>query len=209
MAFEYVPLIEKYGYLATFVGTVIEGESLLILSGLAANRGHLSLPLVVLVGAFGGTLGDTAFFLLGRHYGQDLLTRFPRFAPAAGRIHRMIERHSAVTTLGMRFMYGLRTTGAAIIGTTQVPFAEFALLNALGATIWSACWAGVGYVLGKAAEHLLGDLARIERDLFTAVIALVVLGLVAYRVWRARGSQGRARTSGRPPLHPDLPGSRQ
>jgi len=54
MAFEYVPLIEKYGYLATFVGAVIEGESLLVLSGLAANRGHLSLPLVVLVGAVGG-----------------------------------------------------------------------------------------------------------------------------------------------------------
>ena len=35
MALEYVPLIEKYGYLATFAGTLVEGESLLILSGLA------------------------------------------------------------------------------------------------------------------------------------------------------------------------------
>lgn len=190
MTLEYAPLIEKYGYLATFLGTVLEGESLLILSGLAAHRGYLSFLLVVLVGALGGMLGDMAFFLLGRHYGNDLLARFPRFAPAAGRVHRMIERHSAATILGVRFMYGLRTAGPAIIGTTRVPFVEFALLNSLGAALWSACWAGAGYVLGKAAEQLLGDLARVERELFGVVIVAIVFAVVAYYVWRARERRG-------------------
>src|SRR5215203_5002016 len=90
---EYGALIERYGYLATLAGTLVEGESLLILSGLAAHRGYLSLPLVVVVGAVGGAIGDIVFFLLGRHYGNDLLRRFPRFAPAADRVHGMIERH--------------------------------------------------------------------------------------------------------------------
>ena len=40
MHFDFIPLIEKYGYLATFVGTLAEGESLLILCGLAAHRGE-------------------------------------------------------------------------------------------------------------------------------------------------------------------------
>ncbi|HTP99005.1 MAG TPA: DedA family protein [Casimicrobiaceae bacterium] len=188
MAFEYGPLIERYGYLATFAGTLIEGESLLILSGLAAHRGYLSLPLVVAVGAVGGALGDMAFFLIGRHYGARLLARFPRYAPAAGRVHAMIERHSAATILVVRFLYGLRTAGPAIIGSTRMPFLEFALLNAVGAVGWSACWAGAGYALGKAAERMFGDLARIERELFGAVIVIVVLGVVAYHVVR------RART---------------
>ena len=52
--------------------------------------------------------------------------------------------------------------------------------------LWSACWAGAGYVLGKAAEHLLGDLAKVERELFGAAIVAIVLGLVAYQVWRTR-----------------------
>jgi membrane protein DedA with SNARE-associated domain len=185
MALEYGPLIERYGYVATFIGTLVEGETLLILSGLAAHR-YLSFPLVVLVGALGGALGDMGFFLLGRHFGADLLARFPRFAPAAGRVHAMIERHPAVTILAVRFMYGLRTAGPAIIGTTSVPFARFALLNVLGAIGWSACWAGAGYVLGKAAEHLLGDLARIEREVFGVAIVAIVIGIVAYHVWRAR-----------------------
>lgn len=190
MAFDYAPLIEKYGYLATFAGTLIEGESLLILSGLAAHRGYLSFPLVVLVAAVGGSLGDMGFFLVGRHYGAKLLARFPRFAPAAARVHAMIERHPNVTILAVRFMYGLRTAGPAIIGTTRIPLAQFALLNAIGALLWSACWAGAGYLLGRAAEHILGDLAHIERELFGAAIVLVVLAVVAYCVWRARERHG-------------------
>jgi len=186
LAFEYGPLIERYGYLATLAGTLVEGESLLILSGLAAHRGYLSLPLVVLVGALGGAIGDVLFFLVGRHYGKDLLARFPRFAPAAGRVHAMIERHPASTILAVRFMYGLRTAGPAIIGSTRVPFAKFAAINAIGAALWSACWAGAGYVLGKAAERVLGDLAKVERELFGAAIVAIVLGIVAYHVWRAR-----------------------
>jgi len=187
MAFEYAPLIERYGYLATFAGTLAEGETLLILSGLAAHRGYLSLPLVVLVGAVGGALGDMAFFLVGRHYGATLLARFPRFAPAAEKVRGMIERYPSATILVVRFMYGLRTAGPAIIGTTRISFAHFALLNAVGAIGWSACWVGAGYLLGQAAERLLGDLARIERELFGAVILVTLVGALAHWIWRRRG----------------------
>ena len=193
MAFAYGPLIEHYGYAATFVGTVIEGETLLILSGLAAHRGYLSLPIVILVGAIGGAVGDMAFFLLGRHYGADILNRFPRFAPAATRVHAMIERHSALTILVVRFMYGLRTAGPAIIGSTRIRLVEFAFFNAIGAALWSACWAGAGYILGKAAEQILGDLARVERELFGVAIVVVVLGAVAYNVWVRRTARPQAK----------------
>ena len=58
--------------------------------------------------------------------------------------------------------------------------------------LWSACWAGAGYVLGKAAEHMLGDLAKVERELFGAVIVAIVLGLVAWHVWLARARRAKA-----------------
>lgn len=186
MAFDYATLIEKFGYLATFAGSLIEGETLLILSGLCAHRGYLSLPVVIVVGAVGGALGDLGFFLLGRHYGRQLLARFPRFAGAVERVRGMIERHPSATILGVRFMYGLRTAGPAIIGTTRVSLVRFALLNALGALLWGACWAGAGYLLGRAAEHLLGDLAHIERELLGGALVLALVAAIALRVWRER-----------------------
>jgi membrane protein DedA with SNARE-associated domain len=55
-----------------------------------------------------------------------------------------------------------------------------------GGSLWSACWAGAGYLLGRAAEHVLGDLARIERELFGGVLLLVAIGVVAASVRRVR-----------------------
>jgi len=128
---------------------------------------------------------------LGRHYRRSLLARFPRFVPAADRVRIMIERHPAATILGVRFMYGLRTAGPASIGTTRLTLLEFIPLNAVGAMLWSACWVGAGDLLGRAAEHLLGDLARIERELFGGARVVVVVGVVALKVWRGRGRGSR------------------
>ena len=186
MALEYIPLIQKYGYLATFVGTLFEGESLLILSGLCVHRGWLELPVVVAVGAAGGALGDLCFFLLGRYYGAKLLARYPQYTAVADRVRGMIERHPAATILGVRFMYGLRTAGPAVIGTTRVSLPLFVALNAVGALLWSGCWVAAGYFVGKAAEHLLGDLARIERELFGGAIVVIVIAIVSLRIWRTR-----------------------
>jgi len=186
MAIEFILLIQKYGYLATFAGSLVEGESLLILSGLAAHRGYLSLPVVIVVGALGGALGDLGFFMLGRRYGGDLLSRFPRYGGTAGRVRAMIEPHPNATILGVRFMYGLRTAGPAVIGASRIPLPRFIVLNAIGALLWSGCWAGAGYLLGHAAERLLGDLAHVEGELFGGVLLVIVLGTVTLRIWNAR-----------------------
>jgi membrane protein DedA with SNARE-associated domain len=183
----FVSLIEHYGYLATFVGTLAEGESLLILSGLCAHRGYMSLPIVIAVGAVGGALGDLGFFLLGRYYGVKLLARYPRHAPAADRVRNMIERFPVATILGVRFMYGLRTVGPVVIGTTRVSLPFFIALNTMGAIVWSACWAGAGYLVGKAAEQLVGDLARVERELFGGALIVIVIAVVSLHLWQARG----------------------
>jgi membrane protein DedA with SNARE-associated domain len=186
MAIEYIPLIQKYGYLATFAGSLVEGESVLILSGLAAHQGYLSLSMVIAVGALGGALGDLVFFMLGRRYGGKLLSRFPRYEGTANRVRAMIEAHPNATILGVRFMYGLRIAGPAVIGASRVPLPRFIALNAIGALLWSGCWSGAGYLLGRAAERLLGNLARFEGELFGAVLLIVVLGAVTLRIWEAR-----------------------
>ncbi len=186
MTFEYAPLIAKYGYVATFIGTLLEGETLLILSGLAAHRGYLELPLVIAVGAVGGALGDLVYFIVGRRYGDALLARFPKFGPAATRVRAMIERHPNFTIVAVRFLYGVRSVGPAAIGTTRISTLHFVILNAVGAIVWSACWVGAGFLLGSAAERWLGKLARIEGELFVAAILLATVVTVVLRRWRRR-----------------------
>ena len=191
MAIDFAPLVAEYGYPAAFVGAVFEGETVLVLAGLFAHRGVLHLPLLIALGALGGAVGDIAYFTIGRRYGPTLLERFPKFAPAAERVHALIERFPELAIFGIRFLYGLRTVGPAVIGASAVSWPRFLLLNALGALVWSACWIGAGYVLGEAAHRLLGHVMHIGREFFiaSAVVALVVTIVLRLRRRRIRSTR--------------------
>ena len=54
--------IEHYGYLAILVGTFLEGETILILGGVAAQRGYLDLHWVILAAFCVGLLGMYCFW---------------------------------------------------------------------------------------------------------------------------------------------------
>ena len=70
-------LIQAYGYPLTFIGALFEGETIVTLAGLAARRGHLYLPILFVLAAAGGSVGDAIYFALGRRYGSELLARWP------------------------------------------------------------------------------------------------------------------------------------
>ena len=59
-------LIEDYGYLALLIGTFLEGETILVLAGFAAQRGHLEIEWVIVVAFIGSFSGDQLFFYIGR-----------------------------------------------------------------------------------------------------------------------------------------------
>lgn len=51
-------LIAAHGYWALALGAFLEGETILVLAGVAAHRGYLDLRLVILVAFAGSLLGD-------------------------------------------------------------------------------------------------------------------------------------------------------
>ena len=88
-------LFATYGYYAVFLGTFIEGETVLLLGGIAAHRGYLDLPTVIAVAFAGGWLGDQFYFFLGRRYGQAILMRFPALQIQAQKAQRLTQRYHA------------------------------------------------------------------------------------------------------------------
>ncbi len=183
-------LISEHGYWVTFVGALLEGETMLVLAGLAAQRGYLHVTVLVAIGAVGGLVGDQIYFAIGRRNGARLLGRFPRFKPRAARVTAMIERHPELTVVGVRFLYGLRSIGPVAIGMSGIAWWHFALLNAVGAAIWSACWVGAGYLAGETVEMFLGDLRHVERILFGAAAAVALVATIVLH-WRRRRDASR------------------
>jgi len=176
-------LVQSYGYPLLFLGTVLEGETILALAGLAAHRGYLALPWVIAVAAAGGFLGDQVYFLVGRRYGPRVLTRFPKLAPGVARVSRVLDRYGAPIVVLVRFMYGLRLVGPIAIGMTGMHWPRFALLDAVGAAVWAVLFASLGYAVGDALTLVLGDLKHIEEWVFAV---LAVSGIVTALIVRAR-----------------------
>ncbi len=162
--------VATYGYLAVFVGTLFEGETILLAAGYAAQRGLLDWPIVFAVGVLGGTLGDQIAFLLGRWKGAYMISHFPALVQRAPRVHRLLERHHVALILVIRFLYGLRIVGPVIMGTSRVPFVRFALLNIVGAILWALVVSGAGYYFGMALEALITDINHFELLILAGIL---------------------------------------
>ena len=173
-------LIADYGYVALFAGTLLEGETLLILAGFAAHQGYLQLHWVMVVALIGGFLGDQFYFWLGRWRGAWVLSHFPRIVPVYERTNELIERYHEVLIVSIRFFYGLRTVGPLAFGMSAVQARRFALFNALGATIWAVGIGGAGYLFGQAMALWLHDLKRVEEVLLFAIL----FGGLVFWSWR-------------------------
>ncbi|KAA8938841.1 DedA family protein, partial [Mycobacterium sp.] len=59
-----LPLLEA----SAFVGIVFPGETAVLLAGVAAGQGALSLWLVILVASAGAIIGDSVGYQVGKHY---------------------------------------------------------------------------------------------------------------------------------------------
>jgi membrane protein DedA with SNARE-associated domain len=181
-------LIQNYGLVAIVAGAFLEGETIVLLAGAAAQLGLLDLRAVIGAAALGAFAGDNFFFFLGRRYGSDVTKRYAWMAVAVPRIDRMLSRWRWGAVVALRFMYGLRTAGPMLIGAGSMPALEFIAANALGALLWAMLIGGIGFVGGRTIEALLGDIAHAEKIVLGVAVAIGMLAIVIRSLLRRRHS---------------------
>lgn len=173
-------LIERYGLIAVFLGSLAEGESAAILGGFFAHQHVFTLwqaGLAAFLGAFGG---DTVFFLAGRRFADSPLVLRWRSQPGFSHAYEMLRKHPVIYVLGNRYVYGFRLVGGVAAGLSGMPAWQFVILNALSALVWAILFTGIGFVFGLGAEQIIGStLARHERLLIGLGIG-VGTGLAAW-----------------------------
>lgn len=163
-------LIDSYGYIVILLGTFLEGETILVLGGIAAKLGYLELPWVIACAFAGTLLGDQFFFFMGRYKGNTFLEKRPTWKGRADKIHQILERFRLPIILGFRFLYGLRTVTPFVLGMSRVPVAEFFILNVIGAALWASVIGILGYALGNGLELILGDIRRYELEIVGGIM---------------------------------------
>ncbi len=177
--------LATYGYPAIWIGTFLEGETILVLGGLAAHQGYLRLSMVILSAFAGSLMGDQLFFFLGRRHSEYVLKKLPGWRSRIARAHQLVGRHERTTIVLFRFFYGLRTITPFVMGMSSVRVGRFVVFNALGALLWAAVLGTAGYLFGQAAQAFLGEIKRFEKWLLAGVLGVGVL-IWLVRQWRRR-----------------------
>jgi len=174
--------VREWGYVAVFLGSLIEGESVIFIAGFFAHEGYLSLPKIILVSFVGTLLADQILYFVGRHYGNPFIERFPSMRPRSERAFQLLRRYDNIFILSFRFIYGIRIISPVMIGASGVGVKRFMLLNLLAAVIWSVTSCVVAYYFA----HLIMDELHLIPKIILGLV--VVGGSIWYGIylWRKR-----------------------
>jgi membrane protein DedA with SNARE-associated domain/membrane-associated phospholipid phosphatase len=193
--------IGAWAYLIIFLGTTLEssaltglfipGESLMMLGGFLAERGTLSLGVLIPLASVGAILGDSISYELGRYFGVEWLLKYARWAGLRHhhlqRMDRLFERHGGRAVLFGRFLTFLRTLAPFVAGASRMRYSEFFRYNALGAILWAASFNLAGYLLGaswRAVEQWFG-----RASTFILLGVGAAIGLFLVRKWFSRNEK--------------------
>lgn len=168
-------LVREYGYLALFVGTFLEGETILLIAGFLASSGKLNLELCILAAFAGSLSGDQFAFYIGRFKGKAFIEKRPGWKERVERVHKMLERFHEALILSFRFFYGVRNLTPFILGTTDISALKFFALNSIGAFVWAVCFGCAGYFFGTVVASVMKDVHNIELGLLGVILAVALL----------------------------------
>jgi membrane-associated protein len=162
----------------------LPSETAMIVCGIQAARGQLSLPLVIAVGAAGAFAGDNASYALGRFVGQPIVDRFFSGERARKRLawaRRFLSERGSYVLIVARFIPGGRTATTFTSGLVHLKWAtEFAPYIGIAAVLWACYGALLGYLGGRTFK---------DQPFLALLVAFGIaagVGLVAELVRRAR-----------------------
>ena len=168
------------------IGLFLPGEAPLIIAGVLAYQGRVSLAVMVGAACLGAVLGDSAGYWLGRRYGRRLETtklgqRIGQQRWEKSRTY-VRERGGKAVFLG-RFVSIFRTLAPPVAGSAHMPYRRFLVWNVPAALIFATGLVMAGYLAGSSwhlVEEYLG-----QASLVIGIIVVVLVVVIVATRWIA------------------------
>lgn len=189
---EMVPWVQKWGYVAVFLGSMIEGESVILTASILAAMGYLSIVKVMMVAFVGTLFADQGIYFVGHFYGPAILHRlfakFPNLERPIEHAFGLLKRWNTAYILTFRFIYGIRIISPVVIGAMGVPVRRFIVLNLIAAIIWTLLSCGVGYFLGNSLSTFFKDLDGYWTYVWAGgfILLAIIAWIVIHRILKKR-----------------------
>lgn len=154
---------------------ILPGETALNSASVLASRDQLELGLVILMGALGAIVGDSALYWLARAGSSRLQEQMER-AESDKRVQwvfAILGRRAPLLIVLGRYVPGVRFVVNATMGLTRMPYGTFLPWSVVGGTIWATYTCLLAYAVGTAlAEFPLASIV-ISGAVTTVLLAAV------------------------------------
>lgn len=160
-------LILKYGYIIVFLGALIEGEIIILISSFYAAKGILNIYIIFSIVVCCSILIDQISFYIGYKYKNYIQNKIlSRFKKTSQKAIKLAENYIIFYTLIFRFIPGIRTISPFIIGYVRFNRLYFAILNIIAAITWASIICTGGYLLGEQFK---------SKMLFIGIIIIIAI----------------------------------
>ena len=184
-------LASQYGYLAVFVGILLEnlgiplpGETITIVGGFLAGSGELNYWFVLGSAAMGAFIGGIGGYFVGKYGGWKLIL-------AGAKVFRIQEiqleeiktkfsKNSVKAVFFGRFIPLIRIFSSPMAGVVEMPFAKFLGINLAGAITWASVMTTLAFFVGKVVslEQLLEWVSK-----FAILALFIAIGFIVVPIW--------------------------
>ncbi len=163
---------------AMLIGFVFPGETAVILGGVIASRGHVSLEIMLAVVVICAIAGDSMGYYVGEKVGPRLLGSriFKNRQRAITSITEQLARRGAVAVFVARFTAFLRAVVPGLAGMSDMPYRTFLPANAAGGIVWGVGYTMLGYLVGNAYKKA-ESISNWASYILLAIIAVVIVVL--------------------------------
>ena len=174
---------------------IFPGETTLSTASVSAAQGTLELGLVIVAGALGAVLGDSALYWIVRMGPRGLKDRLERASQRDERVAKglaLLGRSGPLLIACGRFIPGVRFAVNVSMGLIEYPYRRFLLFSVIGGVSWAIYTCLLAYWIGDAlADFPIGSIV------VSSIVTSVLIGAV-YVIDRRR----RRATETEPPQVP-------
>ncbi len=176
-------LLSEYGLWIVFFGMIVEGTTVIILSGVLCHMGILPCEKTIVVSILGAMTGDQMWFFIGKNYAYKFLSKFPRVKAKVETLTKEVHAKADWLAISSRFIYGGAVAFPLVLGMHHYKHIRFTGFDFVGTSL--ACLTGlcIGYLLSHSFQKVLGDISHVEH-----LILMIVFIIAAVKFYRYKRS---------------------
>jgi undecaprenyl-diphosphatase len=189
-----------------FLGFVAPGETAVIVGGLVAGQGQISLLALIAIVWTCCVLGDLTAYELGKRKGREWLLkhgqRLKITEERLAQVEDILDKRGAVMIIVGRFLGFVRPLMPFISGASRMPLRRFLPYDVLAAGLWSVTFCVLGFVFWRSIDRLT---TYVSRGAFALGTFVVVVGGIVGLIHLRRNAEARRKVRDWIDAHEDKP----